>query len=283
MAVICVPYFRAELQDAAGRPIGGDRAWNLAALWRLYLVPELHGCAGVSSPLSYSPLQPRLNELLAGEMERAQVASTRALGCTHLLSDEAPTGVGVESLAIVAASPAARAVLDAGPRLYQVTAPVPRAFVATGAQLAQSEDQAFERLRLSADAAQTLAVVDDPLARLGAVQLPDGERASIGALRWPVPSEAEVELAGAGGAVVGLRTSFQVGWSAEQRGRALTIVRASGQHIAAVVPDVGAGKIRFRYRPPRLGPGLLAAAFAALALVWVSVGAARARRRDGMR
>jgi uncharacterized membrane protein YfhO len=81
---------------------------------------------------------------------------------------------------------------------------------------------------------------------------------SIHELSWPVRSQARLELAGAGGAVVGLKTLFQVGWSARQAGHELTVIRAAGAHLAVVVPDAAAGPVELQYRLPGLSLGLVA-------------------------
>ena len=60
-------------------------------------------------------------------------------------------------------------------------------------------------------------------------------------------------LGAGGGALVGFRSAFLVGWQARQDGAGLPVLRVSGQHLAALVNDVPRGPIQFRYRSPHFG------------------------------
>ena len=90
-------------------------------------------------------------------------------------------------------------------------------------------------------------------------------------MHWTDRARATLTAQGSGGAVLGLRTSYYVGWTAEQAGQALAIVRISGAMLGVVVPDIAAGPVEVAYRLPAaslpcllLGIGVLAAlAFAA--------------------
>jgi hypothetical protein len=120
-------------------------------------------------------------------------------------------------------------------------------------------------ISLSDDAESVVRGIDDPLGRLKGSTLPGGQGVGLVSFDWPRRERATVRLSGEGGAVVGLRTSFQVGWMAEQAGRPLQVVRAAGSHVAAVVPDASHGPVEFEYRLPgrkRAAASVLAGAFA---------------------
>jgi hypothetical protein len=188
---------------------------------------DTQACEGLASPILYSPLASRTNEvlrLIGGE------ASARALGCTL---EVAP-----------------------GPKITRVAEPVPEAFVAKGARLAKDENEVIARIRTSTTLADTISIADDSLGRLadrGA--LPDGAEEAVARVDRPVPDRARILLAGSGPAVVGLRTMFQVGWRAWQGGQELPVIRVAGTELAVVA--AGAEAIDLEYRPPGLLRGVL--------------------------
>lgn len=229
--------------------------WQLLALRRQQLSSELQACSGLGNANPYMALQTSANRLLQAALLLGHRSAARALGCTHVIDAGVDAGDGAVQ-----------------PLVERIESPIPLAFVAAQPQLARSEVELLGRVFRTRSAEQALAVVDDPLHRLSRqAELPTGTEVEVASLDWPRRDRAAVELAGSGGAVVGLRTSFQVGWHARQAGRELPVIRASGQHLAAIVDEAAAGPITFEYRPPRFG---LSCALAALgvgglvALAW---------------
>ncbi|MEW5852964.1 MAG: hypothetical protein AB2A00_29545 [Myxococcota bacterium] len=222
--------------------------WGGALLLRLVAAPSVQSCDGLNSGHMYSPLTSRVRRQLGGGVGRDRSAASRALGCTHLISDRAPRE-GDTSEVTVPGFDRITAVM--GLRVHAIDDPIPTVFIARAASLKVNEDDVINAIGLSRTAEEVVAVVDDPLQRRPNVPLPDGKGAQVTAREWPSRDHARVTLAGSGGAVVGLRTSFQAGWRAQQDGRELPVVRSSGVHVAAVADDVTAGPVEFRYEVPR--------------------------------
>jgi hypothetical protein len=171
--------------------------------------------------------------------------------------DHPPRDGGVRAVSFADYPEAVGAFMRAGPQVFELLDPVPTAFVARRARLLADDDAILARLLESGSAAQTLAVVDDPMERLPALAtLPAGDGVRGVAADWRDTDDVTLRAVGHGAALLGLRVPFQVGWRAEQSERPLPLVRAGGQHLAALVADVGAGPVRFRYRAPHLGVGI---------------------------
>jgi hypothetical protein len=137
-------------------------------------------------------------------------------------------------------------------------------------RLLPDEDMLHQHLARARTSTQCTNLLDDPLGALAGRDLPPpGQVHQLTLQSWPVRHRAKLSLSGSGAAVVGLGTQFQVGWTAEQAGRSLPVLRASGTHVAALVEDVSAGPVEFEYRPPNLTAGIVSsvAGFTALALV----------------
>jgi len=238
---------------------GANDAWLTMAVWRLAASPCLNGCDALISANPYSPLQTELNNRLFDAFNQLQVAPARALGCTHLVVDVEWSDPALQPVA-VSRREAAASSFDRLIRVYRIVDPIPAVFIAAGATLAPSADVAFDRLLANTDPASALAVIDDPLHRLpAAAELPIASSATVVDAEWRSSRSVTVRVSGQGGAVVGLRTAFQVGWRAQQAGRPLPVVRAAGQHLAAVVADINGGEIAFEYWPPGLGWGMAGA------------------------
>lgn len=237
---------------------GVEPSWSQLAYWRFYYTAELQACDGMNQADPYSPLQTRVNERLTGAFHGHRSAPARALGCNILISRRAPEEGGVAPVPLNHLPATTRTLLERGPQLFHILDPIPRAFVADRPELVDSEETLLQAVRATRSSAAVVRLLDDPLDRWPANQpLPSGERAGELRLEWPSRDRATVWVTGSGGAVVGLRTSFQVGWHATQGQRELPLLRASGQHPAAVVDDLASGPIHFRYRPPRFGLSLL--------------------------
>jgi len=272
--LLCVDHNVRELSIALP---SGDPAWLQRASWRLHLAEELQACDGLSSPVPYAALQPALNARLAGAMRRRSSAAARALGYSNLITTLPPVDGGVDPIPPQALSMTLRSMQAAGLLIYRLRAPIPEVFVARGARLVSGEAEALALLERGADAGAALRVIDDPLARWPArAHLPDGAGVSATRVDRPSTDRATLEVEGRGGAVLGLRTAFLVGWRAQQAGRPLPALRASGQHLAVVVADVAAGPIELRYRPPGFSASVAAASLGAAGLALL---AWRGRRR----
>jgi hypothetical protein len=217
----------------------------------LWGVPDAHACRRVSSGWSYSaPLVSRTAHKLRDGVVKGSAAAARALGCTHVVK-----------------------LVDGEPRLLALRDALPPVFVVEGPVWTE-EARLMQDIPDARSAAEILRHIDDPRDAVSAkTPLPDGRGVAVAERRWLVRDEAELELSGEGGAVVGLRSAYWLGWSAHQGGRALPVVRAGYGMVAAIVDDVRAGPVTFRYRPPRLGLGAglsLLGLLLAAAAIWLA-------------
>jgi hypothetical protein len=238
---------------------------------RVNLAVDLQACDGVKSPFLYSPLQPSANERLSAGPSTELTA--RILGCTAMVALNPPPDASGPPLQIEGYARDG----EPGARIHRVKDPLPPAFIARGARLRATEDDAVRAVLESSNLESALAVADDPLDRGPfAATLPSGDRATIAAVEWKGPEKARVVLAGPAapssedGAVVAIRTSYRAGWHAHPEGdpAELPIVRIAGTHLAAVVNDTSR-PIIFEYRPPYAWFGI-AAAIAGLITAFVS-------------
>ena len=248
--------------------------WSANLTLRALAVPNVNACDAIVAGVAYSVVQTRLNARYESALVGRSAAAARALGCTHLVARAAPPD---EVTRAVSTS------LD-GPllRVSQLNDPIPAAFVAQPRLIATEAEVA--QLVLQAHSADSLlAVADDPLGRLDArAKLPQANGVSISRLEHPMQNQYRIELAGSGGAVVGVRTSFQAGWRAVQAGRELPIVRLAGAHVAAVVDDAAAGPLELEYLPRRLAAGFEIAG-AGLIFGGIVIGKPLRRRRPRQR
>ncbi len=261
-AVLCVHenlrYYRYMLP-------GVPPQWASIAFQRVYDVPELQACDGIVAPIPYSPVQSSVNKALAERFFEGDISAARALGSTHLLLPQRQSHPDLVPVALPARSPRIAAMLATGPTLHQLQDPVPEVFVVAHPKLVPSDATLPARLVQTTSARELLALVDDPLGRLPAdPALPAGREVRVAAVHWPQREQAEVELEGSGGALVGLRTVYLRGWQARQAGRALPVLRVGGQHLAAWVEDSGAGPVQFRYRSPGIALNLSLAIIASM-------------------
>ncbi|MBN2359769.1 MAG: hypothetical protein JXR83_09970, partial [Deltaproteobacteria bacterium] len=249
--VLCV----ADEPEPDPTAVGATSNWALLALRRQYGSVELQACGGLSNACGYGTLQSSANRLLQAAMMLGHASAARALGCTHVITGGSGDGQG-----------------PGHPTVVAVDSPIPTAFVARSPRLVASDEELLWRIYATTSAAQALAVVDDPLRRISRlVDLPPGDSVEIDSADWPTRDRATLRLRGSGGAVVGLRTSFQVGWQAHQAGRALPVIRTSGQHVAAVVDDARAGPIELEYRSPLLAAGCALSPLGALGLAGLAL------------
>ena len=143
--------------------------------------------------------------------------------------------------------------------------------------LSANEKDAVARVAHARSSSELIRIVDDPLHRLADTTLPSGAGALEVSGEHDV-SSAQVRVSGTGGAVVGLRTPFLVGWEAVQGGRALTVVRIGAYQLGAISQDVAAGPVDFRYRTPSTALGFTAAALGLLLLAGTMVFLLKPRR-----
>jgi len=262
-----------EVLTAAGFLLPGAAAdWQQLVLLYTIGMPELQACHGLTNALAYSPLATSLDQRLTTGFTTPSLAAARAAGCTHLLARRLPAAEAVDLVPGGALPPALRESFGGGPYLMRVASPIPEFFVSRSPQLVRGDDVVIASVLLAETAEVALAIIDDPLARLGSHSaLPDaagvsrvrGERSSV--------DQARLFVDGSGGAVIGLRSAFAVGWRAWQAGRELPVVRASGKQVAVVVDDVSAGPVELRYRPPRLAAGIVVGATGLLVLVLLAL------------
>lgn len=237
-------------------------------------VPEMQACDGVAGAVNYSaPMLLRTAHQYSFGLDESNTNAARALGCTHMLDDRPPRGGGAELLKSFAPGGRYFDPQPGVPRLFRLQDPIPPAFVALDPEWVEEEDLVL-RVARAGGVEPLLGLVDAPLSEERGA-LPDGRNAVVGRFEWDVRDEAVVAMEGEGGAVVGLRTTFRVGWTAEQAGEPLRTVRVAGVQLAAIVPDVTQGPILFRYRPPGWPAALVIAAIG-LAL---GLGAGVLRRR----
>lgn len=254
------PIFCLDSRLLSGAYVIERGSWEAGAnlYRRLWGVPETQACDGLISAMPYSPLAPGLAVALVNRFANGSLAAARALGCTHIASNQTMFGPLVR---VPIPSP------DRAVQVVEVPDPLPETFVAQAPRLMVTEDEAATAVVAAAGAQDAVRVLDDPLHRLApGASLPSGADVRVVRLDWPIRTRARLELGGTGGAVVGLKTIFQVGWGARQAGRDLPIVRAAGMHLAIVVADASAGPVELEYALPRCGLGVLGSLAGLLAL-----------------
>lgn len=268
--VVCV---QGDLDRRTLRSTGEQSSpWNKSVASRVWLLPDRQVLDGLSGPIpGGATLRSSLAHQMTGHLGPTDSAAVRALGCEFFIGEDAAPPGFVEV-------PAAEALRDGGVfpqgvsvRPYRVVDPLPPAFIARRAERVPSVD-VVSRLLATTSSPEAERVIDDPLSRLDArVALPDGEGAEGVELSWRRRDRAKLRVRGHGGAVVGLRTTYLVGWSASQNGVPLSVLRASGAMVAVVIPDVTRGVVSVRYEPVAthrrwisLALGLLAVAGVAL-------------------
>lgn len=269
--VVCV---QGDLDRRTLRAIGEQSsAWNKSVASRLWLLPDRQVLEGLSGPIpGGATLRSSLAHRMTAHLGPSDSAAVRALGCEFFIGENAaPPGFvevsAAEALLHGGAFPQGVAV-----RPYRVVDPIPPAFIARRAERVPTDD-VVSRLLAARSAVEAERVVDDPLARLDATRaLPDGEGVEGIEVSWRRRDRARLRMRGHGGAVVGLRTTYLVGWRASQNGAPLAVVRASGAMVAVVIPDVSRGSVSVTYEPVAtnrrwgsLAVGLVAAAVVALA------------------
>jgi hypothetical protein len=230
--------------------------WTSSLNDRLFELPNVNACDGLSDPNPYGPLQSRTNAMLMFNLKRGLVSTARALGCTHILAQEPPLGpADLAPLQRLAARDDIRPV-----GVWSIRDPVPPAFIARSPRLVPDELELVRLAQGTERAEDLLALADDPLHRLATTVLPTGAGTRTIALAWLDGDRAELTATGTGSAVLGIRTAFHAGWTADQAGRNLPVVRIGGTQVAALVADVSAGPVRFEYRYPKLWIAVLGAA-----------------------
>lgn len=253
-----------------------SEAWAESALQRALATPLNAACDGLASGIDYTIFAPHVHVAVQQQLDRYPATVPRALGCTHAIAswDSPPPGPSAQIGAVF------------GPRrdplyfyAYPVADPVPRVYIARDPGWLDGDAAIIRHMLDSTSTSGLLAGVDDPLEPTAVRSaLPAGDQARLGPVSWPNHDLATIDLAGTGGAVVGLRSRYLVGWSARQGDRSLPTVRVGGSFIGAVVADVDRGPVEFRYRPPYLVLGLVGSGLGLLllaALLLISRGSGR--------
>ncbi|MGC4115422.1 MAG: hypothetical protein QM765_12630 [Myxococcales bacterium] len=220
---------------------------------RRWEVPDQQACDGQVGAIAYSPLVASTSLQYIGAMTRDMLPAARAAGCTHVVSTAPYPGT---------------VHIDLGPGAFvgEIPDPLPEVAIAQVPRLVPSAMAAFHSITVNT-ATLMLNTLDDPLGRLGPQgQLPSSQLAQVDRVVRPSLGEIRLALSGTGAAVAVVRDAFLVGWTARQADRELTLVRSSGSHLAVVVPDVAAGPVVLRYRPPRLALGAAGSALGAVLL-----------------
>ena len=246
-----------------------------AHTWLAHDTPVLDGLA---APVAYSATaRTAVAHALVMEVSVRDARAARALGCTYVVG-EPPAGVGVAALdASTALGPAGEFPEGVPVRPFVVHDPIPAVFVARAPEATPTEQVVA---RLLADGVEPVSVIDDPLSRGGGRALPSGADVVVKVLDWQRRDHATITLGGAGGAAVGIRTLFIVGWRARQAGVELPLMRASGGFPVAVVDDVARGPVELFYEPVATGRAL--ASFI-LGLGALALALSLARRRGSRR
>jgi hypothetical protein len=218
-------------------------------------VPNLNACAGVAAGVPYSLLQSDISEALGRGVDDGRVSAARALGCTHMVLLAPPVDESCPEEWVPAISNLADATGRRILRVMRVPDPVPPVFVIREPRWAAHPEEALASIMTAHSADAVTRVLEDPLGRAPGRALPEshGVRARVLGSRR---DRMTLEMTGQGGAVLGVRTVFLVGWGATQGGRELPVLRSGGQHVAVMVEDVSKGSVELEYRPPGLLKGL---------------------------
>ncbi|MEE8409015.1 MAG: hypothetical protein V3T05_05380 [Myxococcota bacterium] len=237
--------------------------WGQMMYYRTLPVTEMNACDRVRMPVGYGPLRGRLDQRLLDGLEKHNVRAARALGCTHWITEVGTPSFQTHPIEFDA--PWWQHYLDLfGVVVYAIDDPIPESFVVSNPVLHPSEEEVDRALQASGTLEQTLAVIDDPIGRWPqSPALPSGTGVTIAAPGWADSDRLSLTVGGTGGAVVGARTSYLVGWVAEQSGTALPTVRVGGKHLGVVVQDASRGPISLRYESPRFSASLAAAVMGA--------------------
>jgi hypothetical protein len=249
---------------------------EIASRFRTLLRREIQTCDGLTSGSPYGTAQrSRAQHLLQSALEENLAAAGIALTCDLVVSFGPLHGDGFTALdsQVLGLSPEAFENITVSKR----DSPTPLAEIIKEPR--PIDEQLLKRaLARLAPSSQATRLVDFP----GAIPdaLPTGGEARVAGARWDRAGMATVQLAGKGGAVVALRSSFQFGWSARQAGQSLETIRIAGQRVAAVVPDVEGGDVVFAYAPPQMTLALIGFFLGSLGtLLWVGLFSLLGRQR----
>ena len=237
----------------------GDREWRKVALSRVYLTTENQACDGVISAIPYSPVQTALNAKLERLFSRKKsLKAAIALGCTHVAVSEPITQGG--TLIDLDVPESLRSFAQVGPQLYALHQSIPRIFIASAPVLEDNDNSVIRKIEASQSLGDILNVIDDPARHIETSRvLPAANSVKIDSLSWPQRDKATLKLSGTGGAIVGLKTVYQIGWTARQAEKDIPVLRVGGQHLAVLVDNVQAGPISLEYKSPFFTASVVAA------------------------
>lgn len=244
------------------------RAGAISAMAALKMVggPYLNACDGMTSAFHYAALTPGMVHRLQVGVAQGSWRAVAALGCTHavlprVMEPDAWVNLRVPELEAAGVSP------DAGAHVVMLKTALPPAALAWG-PLLSTETEVLNALKRAQGPAELVGALDDPQRSMPAGWAPPPlSDARVTSVESATPDTWEVTLQGSGGAVVAVNTAFHVGWHATQNGQELPVLRSAGARVAAWVPEVGAGPVRFDYRVPRLVHGAVGTALAWLLLM----------------
>lgn len=256
--------------------------WSESMALLALAAPNLGACSNLRTAVGYSLLQTRVNARLESALLSRSAAAARALGCTHLVA----LGPPLDEESRVVPTRFGGSLI----RVAEIADPIPDGFVAARPRWVTTETELIDLVLATHSVADVVSLVDDPLKRLpnAGQLLPLGTAVAIRRVEHRAPDRFRLELVGSGGAVVGVRTSFQAGWRASQSGRELPVIRSAGEQVAVLVDDVAGGDVELEYRPALMKAGfafalagLLLGMFAALSGVGSRrVGGGRSAARD---
>ncbi|MFH1812268.1 MAG: hypothetical protein ABIJ09_26255 [Pseudomonadota bacterium] len=274
-----------DVSRATFAAFSDDPWWQREVFQRSVLLPERQACDGVRAAIPYSPLITRVQSALTVLGRELSINEARSLACTHIVKAQPVDGSGVVLERMENLPARARAFASILPPTYRIVDAIPRSFVVARPRLASSEAELLQGMARASRASEAVAWIDDPGGRLLPGQvLPVGASVHLASVEWSGADRATMTLVGEGGAVVGLRTSFLIGWTAHQGERSVPVIRVSGSVLGVLVDDASAGPVELRYRSPGFAFFVAAAFFSLLVLgaLWLRGGPARQRRTGTM-
>ena len=243
--------------------------------YKKYLsIAELNACNEVHTNPSYTLLTSGVARGLSNYPD-AQMRWSRALGCT-VLEAEAPLRVS-ETDGAEAHSFQAPYRTSSDPRqvdgmlVYRVPQPIPPWGVVKNPEWFLDPGQTIARLSTSTRPEEMQRLIFPNPSEAPDFALPSGDRASVFSLKQVAPDQIELKLEGSGGALVQVKKTFAIGWTATQGEgsdqKSLRTVAVLGQFIGVVVPDVTAGPVRLQYKTPGLELGFKVAGLGVLLIL----------------
>ncbi|MBS1959638.1 MAG: hypothetical protein JST80_09225 [Bdellovibrionales bacterium] len=227
-----------------------EEKWGQYFSTKLLGLPNLNACDRLISGSPYSVMTSAYRYEFENGVSKNRISAARALGCTHMMTPEVPQEKDARIVDVPGFGELAEQ-FGSGPALYLVDDPVPLVFASKSPRVFSDPRDLIVGVSQSRSAADVLSWIDDPVGlNAGGVALPDSSGVADLRVQWTGEDFAQVDVRGSGGSIVGLRSTYAVGWEAYQAGNRLPTVRIAGSFIGAIVADIAAGPVEFRYRPP---------------------------------